>query len=469
MKYLFTFKIHFYNQFFSNFSKDVKPLSCTQIACGWNKKYKEALEDYKPLPLEEHPCFSDAPPSDTEDLRHLTKIVDQQKSSKNARLNSETSNFKNIHAKSKTIKRVKRADELSKETKDHIKKILFSIETSAIVIAAKGRHGPVKMKEKTKVTDDDRKIYSLIFEKQDSVLSEMISAYTVNPVQDCCNNILLSLNVNGVSVCESTRNWFAEWMAERKYRITGSICYELYTYVFNLNPDWKSKCDRFIEPKAFKTEATEYGNKYEHQAREVFKADYPNFKVIETGLVVSQVNPWMAYTPDGVMVKNGVIDSVLEIKCPLQGRSNTIEVVVENLVKSKQNCLIKEGENIFINKRHKYYGQVQMGMFILNVKVCYFVIHASCDKKNFTLRVFLDENFLSEMLQKLKTMYYQVLLPEICHRTNPTDSPHKDGSHLNFKLEKEKKVKKLNKIKNAKKVKRLNKIKEVCSPDVKRV
>lgn len=411
-----------------NYSNELEAISCTTLACSWDKKYKKALENYKAVPLDQHSCFTISPSEKEERLRDVMKEAKQQ---------SKPDNTNSVSQNSKPIKRVgrivKSANELSVEVKNEILKIFSTVSTSANQIAEKGRHAPLKLQPKTIVSSHEKNIYLQIFQNQDSNLMEMVELSVVNPLEDCCQHALENLTVNGVAVCENTRNWISQWLKERRYRITGSVCYEMFTYTKNRNPDWKSKVDKFIEPKNFKTDATEYGNKFEKQARQVFKSDYPALEVIETGLIVSQVNPWLAVSPDGVVLKDGQLISLLEIKCPMLGKSNSNEAMIQNILKSKSSCLQQIGENTVMKQNYKYYCQVQIGMAILNLESAYFVIHSSSDKKNFTIKVSIDKKFLSSFLTTLKKMYYSVILPEVCHRESSAESIHVNESHFNYR------------------------------------
>ena len=150
--------------------------------------------------------------------------------------------------------------------------------------------------------------------------------------------------------------------------------------------------------------------KTEGEARECFRKA-TNKDVIETGLIISQQNPWLAYSPDGVIFKDGKPSELLEIKCPFKGKSKDIHTVVQSVIGK---VLIQEGENITLKKRHEYYGQVQLGMAVLNVKKASFVIYSSFDKRAFILTVDFDCVFVEKMLTALKKAYYQRMLHFIC-------------------------------------------------------
>lgn len=66
--------------------------------------------------------------------------------------------------------------------------------------------------------------------------------------------------------------------------------------------------------------------------------------------------------------------------------------------------------------KHKYYGQVQLGMAVINVSNAFFVIYASHDRSLIVIEVPLDDTFVYDMLHNLKYMYFNVMLHQMCLR-----------------------------------------------------
>lgn len=176
----------------------------------------------------------------------------------------------------------------------------------------------------------------------------------------------------------------------------------------------EKKCHDYFYPVNFKSEFTEYGRKTESSARNAFsKASHQ--KVIEIGLVISKQNPWLAYSPDGIIINDDKPMELLEIKCPFKGKAMNVHDAIMYEFKS---CLIIEGLHIRLKEKHKYYAQVQMGMAVLNLKNAQFVIYASYDKSIITINIPFNENFMMTMLKSLKEIYYNVMLHEICENEN---------------------------------------------------
>ncbi|KAJ8679722.1 hypothetical protein QAD02_015509 [Eretmocerus hayati] len=92
---------------------------------------------------------------------------------------------------------------------------------------------------------------------------------------------------------------------------------------------------------------------------------------------------------------------------------------------------------VVLREKNKYYGQVQLGMAILNVENCKFVLYSSFDKNIFVIDVPKDRLFIVNMLRRLKQLYYAHILPEICflESQDQANSSHADRKHLIVKYE----------------------------------
>lgn len=127
--------------------------------------------------------------------------------------------------------------------------------------------------------------------------------------------------------------------------------------------------------KKFFSHSTDHGKVYESAARKAFEL-VTEKNVFQTGLVVSSRNPWLAFSPDGVVFEENVPTELLEIKCPLKGKDMPVQ---EAILHEFSTCLVVENDLYCLKKKHKYYAQVQLGMCLLNVQVCNFVIYAPFD------------------------------------------------------------------------------------------
>lgn len=105
-------------------------------------------------------------------------------------------------------------------------------------------------------------------------------------------------------------------MKERQFRITGSRCYEIFTYK---GDNWESKAIKYFWPKKFSNKYVEHGLTEEknalHHYEEVFQVGIEN-----CGLFIPFVHPWLGYSPDGIVLNvNGLPEKLIEVKCPYAG------------------------------------------------------------------------------------------------------------------------------------------------------
>lgn len=272
------------------------------------------------------------------------------------------------------------------------------------------------------ITPALKDIFGLIFSQMSAnPMQRWLLEVEVNQSDLCFKNILDELQADCKHICEKTYKNFRNWMEERKHRISGARIYSIYTYSSNKNPDWATKCKEHFNPSQITSQYTEHGIKNEDAAREVFCEKNSSFEVYETGLLVSPVNSWLSISPDGVIFINGKPYALLEIKCPYQGKEVTIlEAIKSNSFKT---CLAtKKGQPhefilpLRLKEKHKYYAQIQLGMFMLNVKKTYFVMYASFDKSIETIEVNYDEKFVTKMLKTVKQTYFNIMLHAICDK-----------------------------------------------------
>jgi len=136
---------------------------------------------------------------------------------------------------------------------------------------------------------------------------------------------------------------------------------------------------------------------------------------MQCGFITSNKARWWGYSPDGVVLNNltNTPIKLIEIKCPFKGKTlgsldllNCIKFVVKD---TKGNWVIK--------KKHAYYAQVQLGMVMLNVTSCDFLIYSSFDDDYHLIPVELGIHFCKHLLLDLKLIFFEKLIHEIC---NPT-------------------------------------------------
>lgn len=156
---------------------------------------------------------------------------------------------------------------------------------------------------------------------------EHINLLPYENLRECCNHTYNNLFQckSYVQVCYDTYYDKSVWHAQRKYRISGSRCYELYTYAKEC---WKEKVKKYYNPVEFTSKYTSHGIKFENEARNLYKNLYSDI-VVDIGFVVSKQNLWLGCSPDGVILnKDQVPYKLLEIKCPYKGIYLNVVVII---------------------------------------------------------------------------------------------------------------------------------------------
>ena len=200
------------------------------------------------------------------------------------------------------------------------------------------------------------------------------------------------------------------WATEREKRITGSTCYGLYTYAKNrgVEPEeWQGKLSTMAKP--FRgNQATSYGKRCEKLALSLYSESVQDSsaQVVQCGLVVPPNCPWIGVSPDAILFKDGKPHRLVEIKSPTAGAKLSAS---ELLTQGKTQYVVFDGENGYLKPRHPYYGQVQLGMAVLTVSACDFVVYGK--ESLAIIKVPRDDAFISDMLRVLHSVFFRVMLP----------------------------------------------------------
>ncbi|KAJ8957217.1 hypothetical protein NQ318_007779, partial [Aromia moschata] len=222
----------------------------------------------------------------------------------------------------------------------------------------------------------------------------MMNVYSIKVnLKECCKNKTQQLFNDDIDLVITFLQHSQNWLKQRKYRVTGSRCYELFTYS---NNDWERKSSSYFYPKEISNKYVRHGLKWENSAREKFIA-LTGMEVFECGMVISNSNQWLGFSADGIIFGDGQPLYLLEIKCLFKGATETI---MESVISAK--FIEKENGQFKLKKRHKYYGQIQMGMALLNLSRAYVALYASFDNSMLIIEVDFDYGFALRMLSKVK-------------------------------------------------------------------
>jgi hypothetical protein len=210
---------------------------------------------------------------------------------------------------------------------------------------------------------------------------------------------------------ETTAQGTKLWRHERKLRITASVCYQLFTYKLNRNANWEKKFANIH--KDFSNSATIYGKKTEKLAFECYKQEEPDVK--SCGLAINPDLCWLGCSPDGIVVAKR---KILEIKCPTAFEKTD---VVPNQVSFLKQVTENNIERYILKEKHPFYGQIQLNLHILNCETADLVIYSKFAKRYIKVVVPYDYKFTTTLVNRLKTVYFENLLPIIYQDQKQTD------------------------------------------------
>lgn len=215
--------------------------------------------------------------------------------------------------------------------------------------------------------------------------------------------------LNILRIADETRGQATNyWKIQRAMRITASSCYKLYTYLFNENANWEQKISRYWSMTSLKVRAVTYGTETEKIAFNCYRKKR-NPLVRKCGMVVKLGECWFAASPDGVDPLNRI---VVEIKCPLAGETEGIADLENNKAVRKYLNRSATGQ-LILNKRHDYYCQVQMNMWVLQCELCDFVVYSKKDDDFIVLEIPFDIMFVENVANGLKGLYFTQMLAKL--------------------------------------------------------
>ena len=165
------------------------------------------------------------------------------------------------------------------------------------------------------------------------------------------------------------------------------------------------------------TKEMKWGTTMEDTAISHYKAvqvkSHANLTVVRSGLCISQMNPFIAASPDAVVTCKCCGKGVVEVKNPYTAR----HVSVSEYCDMKNSCLHLLDGKIVLKKSHEYYAQVQCEMYVTDCKYADFVLRTCAKTDSIHIeRILYDPEFVSQMIHKSRQVFECVILPEMYHR-----------------------------------------------------
>lgn len=206
------------------------------------------------------------------------------------------------------------------------------------------------------------------------------------------------------------------WYQQRAGRITASsVKAVLSTSVHNPS---KSVVNKICDPESakFSSDATNWGCNQEKNARKLYeinmRTSHDDFIITDAGFRISPQYPFIGASPDACVSCSCCGEGICEIKCPFTAKSKTI---TEAATYSKF-CLTSDANgDLQLSRQHAYYYQVQTQLLATESNYCDFIVFTANDNDNdlFVERIYMDHDFILNVVSELQTFYVSVILPNL--------------------------------------------------------
>lgn len=160
-----------------------------------------------------------------------------------------------------------------------------------------------------------------------------------------------------------------------------------------------------------------HGSFYEKNAIKKLE-ELEGITVEKCGLFIDSEFSFLGATPDGIVGS----DAIVEVKCPYSIFEKNIDESILNgkLTVWSRERKVRKKDTVFIpkicgiNKRHKWYYQIQGQLHITRKDMCYFVVWVGDDFPIRVEKIYRDDNFWKKNMEsQLINFYHTALLPEI--------------------------------------------------------
>ena len=133
--------------------------------------------------------------------------------------------------------------------------------------------------------------------------------------------------------------------------------------------------------------------------------------VIKSGLRVSEEQPFLGASSDGIITLKDGQEGLIEVKNLLQNE----KLLIKDAAKQKKSfCLTIENNEMKLKRNHKYFYQVQGQLNIYKKEWCDFVIRRTSPYDMYIERIKRDVTlWTNKMVPKLKAFYFSHILPEL--------------------------------------------------------
>lgn len=201
-----------------------------------------------------------------------------------------------------------------------------------------------------------------------------------------------------------------KWFLYRQGRVTASVFYDVCHAGIEKPPMslLKKLC---MANKPINAPGIKWGRSQEKNARASYQLRamclHEDAKFQDSGLIVSVRDPFVGATPDGLVSCSCCGAGVYELKCPL----TAADLTFEDALQLPSFCLGNTDSGVQLKHRHRYFYQVQLQMHCS--ERLYADLAVWTPKWLFVERINYDPSFVVEELDRARTFYTRVVVPEL--------------------------------------------------------
>ena len=232
-----------------------------------------------------------------------------------------------------------------------------------------------------------------------------------------------------------------EWHMHKVGFLSASRCKEIYTRQTTLEKNNDSSptllAKSLVSSKPFCTKVIhdqpqnpmDWGLKYESSARDAYLRVQAHLhhkvELISRGFVISSIKPFMGASIDNIRSCDCVCRCdpvIVEYKCPMKHKDTDPKEAF--LSPEIGGCVV--GNKLQLQRKAKYFYQVQMQMYVLGLKACDFVVWTRKGIK--CVEILFDPQFMIDVSGKLERFWIGQVLPLMI--SGPADDQKCNQSEL---------------------------------------